>query len=349
MDEQLYICIDIGGTTIKHGVADEAGRFVEAGELPTNAREGGEAIMNRVKGTVRKYADRLQTKQHVVPAGVCVSTAGMVDVESGTVTYAAPLIPNYTGTCIKEEIEKTCHLPCEVENDVNCAGLAEAVSGAARTAASCLCLTVGTGIGGAFLLEGRVYHGFSGSACEVGYMHLPGGQFQDMGAASVLVDKVKREKDKAAREQAAKENAAKDNAVRDCGMPEQTGGKNIALEEENLSAIDGKYVFTMAKQGDAICVRAIEEMCDVLAMGIANLCYVLNPEVVVLGGGIMAQRDYLGPVLDVALSKYMLEGIRKQTRVTFAMHENRAGMLGALYHFRQRRGAEPVAYQGGIQ
>lgn len=339
MDEQLYICIDIGGTTIKHGVADAAGRFIETGESPTNARKGGAAIMNLVKGIVCKYADRLRIKYHVVPVGVCVSTAGMVDVESGTVTYAAPLIPDYTGTCIKEEIERTCHLPCEVENDVNCAGLAEAVSGASRTAASCLCLTVGTGIGGAFVSEGRVYHGFCGSACEVGYMHLPGGQFQDMGAASVLVDKVKTAKDKAAREQAAK----------DCGMPEQIRGNNVTMESEDLSAIDGRYVFTMAKQGDAICVRAIEEMCDVLAMGIANLCYVLNPEVVVLGGGIMAQRDYIGPILDTALSKYMLEGIRKQTRVTFAMHENRAGMLGALYHFRQRRGAEPVAYQGGTQ
>ena len=151
-------------------------------------------------------------------------------------------------------MEERFHLPCEVENDVNCAGLAEHFSGASKGSKISVCLTVGTGIGGAILIDGKVFHGFSGSGCEVGYMHLPGGAFQDMGASSILVKKTAEY-------------------------------KRIAPE-----SIDGKYVFEHAKKGDTDCIRAIEEMCEVLGMGIFNICYVVNPEVVVLGGGIMAQK-----------------------------------------------------------
>ena len=74
-----------------------------------------------------------------------------------------------------------------MENDVNCAGLAECLAGAAKGCASAVCLTIGTGIGGAILFHDRVYHGFSGSACEVGYMNIPGGMFQDLGSAGALL------------------------------------------------------------------------------------------------------------------------------------------------------------------
>ena len=119
--------------------------------------------------------------------GICVSTAGMVDVEKGEIFYSGPLIPNYAGTKIKARMEAEFGLPCQVENDVNCAGLAEARSGAALGSSPALCLTIGTGIGGCILIGGRVFHGFSGSACEVGYMHMDGSDFQTLGAASILV------------------------------------------------------------------------------------------------------------------------------------------------------------------
>lgn len=95
-------------------------------------------------------------------------------------------------------MEERFGLPCEVENDVNCAGLAECLAGAAKGCASAVCLTIGTGIGGAILFHDRVYHGFSGSACEVGYMNIPGGMFQDLGSAGALLSRVAGEKGLAA-------------------------------------------------------------------------------------------------------------------------------------------------------
>ena len=263
--------------------------------MPTEAMQhGGPGIM---KKAVKIIEDYLKDRS---PAGICISTAGMVDCEAGRITHSAPLIPEYTGTEIKKTLEERFHLPCEVENDVNCAGLAENFAGASRGTTISLCLTIGTGIGGAIVIDNQVFHGFSGSGCEIGYMHLPGGEFQDMGASSILVK------------------------------------KTAEYKKISPDSIDGRYVFENAKQGDADCIRAIDEMVDVLGMGIANICYVINPEVVVLGGGIMAQKEYLYDRIRKSMDKYLIPSVASNTRLAFAENKNQAGMLGAFYHFRGR-------------
>ena len=290
-----FICIDIGGTSIKYGIIQGNGEFLVTGETPTEAmRGGGPGIMEKARRIVRGYLEEYRAE------GICISTAGMVDCDEGRITYAAPLIPDYTGTEIKRIMEGEFGLPCEVENDVNCAGLAEYFAGAARGSKISVCLTIGTGIGGAIVMDGQVFHGFSGSGCEIGYMHLPGGEFQDMGASSILVKRTAEY-------------------------------KGVGVE-----TIDGRYVFEQAKKGDADCIRAIDEMVDVLGMGIANICYVINPEVVVLGGGIMAQKEYLGARIRESLDRYLIPSVAKHTRLAFAENRNQAGMLGAFYHFMSR-------------
>ncbi len=291
-----YICVDIGGTSIKYGVINERQEFLCSDECPTLAWQGGPHILKKVAGLVREMKDVYK------PQGICVSTAGVVDCEKGVITHAAPLIPDYTGIPVKETLEHDCSLPCEVENDVNCAGLAECYAGASKGKKISVCLTVGTGIGGALIIDDKVVHGFSGSACEIGYMHLPGGMFQDLGASSILVKKVAE-------------------------------AKHVSQEE-----IDGKYVFQQALLGDRDCVRAIDEMADILGMGIANICYVVNPEIVVLGGGIMSQRGYLEERLKKSVKKYLIPAIADKTTIAFAENQNHAGMLGAYFNFISRRG-----------
>ncbi len=294
---EKYICIDIGGTSIKYGLIQKDSVFLETSEIPTEAKQyGGPGIMEKVKQIVSGYL-KVNTVE-----GICVSTAGMVECDTGRIRYAAPLIPNYTGTEIKSTLEGLFSVPCEVENDVNCAGLAEAFAGAAKNCKIVLCLTIGTGIGGAIILDRKVFHGFSGSGCEVGYMHLPGGEFQNLGASSILVK----------------------NAAIYKGIPQDS--------------IDGRYVFENAKSGDKDCIKAIEEMCDILGMGIANICYVINPEIVVLGGGIMAQKEYLQDKLRKSMDKYLIPSVASKTRLAFAENQNKAGMLGAFYHFMTKRG-----------
>ena len=113
-------------------------------------------------------------------------------------------------------------------------------------------------------------------------------------------------------------------------------GKVAEWKNEPEDIWDGYHIFEAAKKGDALCIRAIDEMVDVLGKGIANICYVINPEVVVLGGGIMAQEVYLKDRMEKALERWLVSSIASHTRIAFAKHQNNAGMLGAFYHFKQR-------------
>ena len=287
-----YVCIDVGGTSIKYGIIKEDLNFIKTDEIDTEAKKGGPNILNKIINIVENFKNDYEI------AGVCISTAGMVDCEKGEIIYASSLIPNYTGTNIKETIENKLNIPCEVENDVNCAALAEHFAGGAKGSNISLCLTIGTGIGGSIIINNEVYHGAFGSGGEVGYMNMNKSTFQDLGASSILVKKV-------------------------------ACMKNIEPEK-----IDGKYIFENAKSGDKDCINAIDDMIEVLGQGIANICYIINPEVVVLGGGIMAQKEYLYDKIKSSMDKNLIPFISNKTRLEFAMNGNKAGLLGAYFNFK---------------
>lgn len=291
-----YVSIDIGGTAIKYGIVNDNGRILKRQEMKTEAWRGGPSILAKAESIVGAAV-----KEDAI-SGICISTAGMVDTEKGEIFYAAPLIPDYAKTPFKAVMEERFRLPCEVENDVNCAGLAESMTGAAAGSESTLMLTIGTGIGGCFVLGGNVYHGFSNSACEVGYMHMFDSDFQTLGAASILTKKVAAQKGESAHEWS------------------------------------GLRIFNEAKGGDTICTESIDEMIDILGRGIANICYVLNPQTVVLGGGIMGQEAFLKRRVEKAVGQYLISSVAKCTTIKFAMHRNDAGLLGAFYHFMKKQG-----------
>lgn len=293
-----YLAIDIGGTAIKYGIIDEDARILSREETATNSFQGGEKILLKVLDIVEEKIHEEEI------TGVAISTAGMVNPDSGEIFYASDLIPGYEGINYKKEIKEKFDLPCEVENDVNCAGLAESISGAAKGTGSSVMLTVGTGIGGCLIINDRIYHGFSNAACEVGYMRIDGDNYERKGAASVLV-------------------------------------KNVAAEKnESPDSWNGRKVFEKALAGDEVCKRNIDIMCHEIAKGIANICYVVNPEMVVLGGGIMAQGEKIRGILERYLDIYLVPGIRKHTKLQFAENGNDAGMLGAFYNFRQKHGSD---------
>lgn len=288
-----FICIDVGGTSIKYGLFKENGEVIVKSNMDTEAKEkGGPGILEKIKGIVNLYMSQNEI------SGVCVSTAGMVDSNKGKITFSLEhLIPNYTGTEIKKEIEETFKVPCEVENDVNCAGLGETWLGAGANAHSAVCLTIGTGIGGSIIINNQLMHGFSSSAGEVGYINIGGESFQELASTSSLVRRVAK------------------------------------LKNINYKDINGKVIFDLAKKGDEVCIREINKMVKALAIGIANICYVVNPEVVILGGGIMAQKDYLKPKIEHVLKEELIEKVYSNTRIEFAKMQNDAGMIGALENF----------------
>lgn len=295
---ERYICVDIGGTSIKHGLIGADGEFVEKGSLDTQARKGAGHILERVSKVVENYLAENKI------SGLCISTAGIVDPLSGEIIHANANIPDYTGTGLKDYFQRRFGIPCEAENDVNCAGIAEAVSGAAADKRIALCMTIGTGVGGCLLIDKEVFHGACNCACEVGYLQLRKGNLEPEGTAGMLAQRTAEKK----------------------GEP--------------VGWWNGKKVLDGAGKQDKDCLEALDHLAEILGIGIANICYVVNPEVVVLGGGIMSREyeELLCPRIRRAMDEHLIPLIAGQTELRMAAHRNEAGMLGAFYHFLRRRG-----------
>lgn len=287
----MFGCFDIGGTSIKYGVFERTGegsRLLYSEETPTNAKViHGHGIQEKVFSMIEQM--RSQYELH----GVGISTAGQVDVKSGKIQYANKNIPGYTGMKWSEPILERFGLPCAVENDVKAAALGEYAYGAGRNCSDLLCITVGTGIGGALIIGGKIHHGYTNSAGEIGYMLIDGDILESKASTTALLARIKKR------------------------------------SEQPL--LDGKELFERAKRGDSICREEIEAMCDSLALGIVNCCYIINPERIILGGGIMAQSDYLRPIIERYISKYADPFLYEKIKIDFAQLGNHAGLYGAAY------------------
>ncbi|MBC1394033.1 ROK family protein [Listeria innocua] len=292
-----YLCVDIGGTSIKYAKFNQAGKRI--GDLmscATPISDGANQIMPALIQIVE------QEKTGI--AGICVASAGVVNPLNGNIIYAGYTIPEYTGTEIKAELEHRFNLPCAVENDVNAACLGEFWLGGARGRSSVLCLTIGTGIGGAMLLNDELINGYSFTACEVGYMQLSQGKFQDVASTKALIKQV-------------------------------SSRKNI---EEN--ALNGRKIMEWAYSGDTVVLTEIEQWIENLVEGVVNLIYIFNPEVIVLGGGLMEEESFFKPRLKKAISAKLISPMFDTADLTFAKLGNEAGMIGALYHFLNQKEAK---------
>lgn len=288
------VVIDIGGTAIKYGLVDAEGHLRDKGSRPTLAREEGGA------GIVAKAIDIVQAyQQHFYVDAVGIDTAGVVRPgEEGEIVFAGPdSFPGYSGTQLGQAVREAAGLPCVVENDVNAAALGEYAEGAARGARSAFMVTVGTGVGGCFIMDGKIWHGASYSAGELGFLRVHGEQriFEELASTRALIQ--------------------------------------AAAFTHNVSPAEltGEQVFRWARQGDADAMAAILQWCDNLTEGLAAVACLLNPEVIVLGGGVMAQRQLLAPLLTQRFEARVPEAMRAHTRITFAMLGNDAGLRGAWH------------------
>lgn len=296
----MLITFDIGGTSIKYGIFTlRKGQpvFVMQNEISSDARVlKGPGILQRVETLIAKAMQQQDIE------GIAISTAGMVDAEKGCIQYANDNIPEYTGLAFKQLLEARFHMPCWVENDVNAAALGETVFGAGRGAAHALMLTIGTGIGGAVVIDHTIYHGYSGSAGEIGYMWVKDRHFQDIASTMALIQHVEAK-----------------------------------TQEADLN---GKIICARAKRGDAVCMQAIKELCSHIAIGVSSCACLMNPQIIILGGGIMTQKELFAPLMEAYLKQYMNEEIYAHTQLAFAQLGNRAGMAGACAYWMIKEGIQ---------
>ena len=281
-----YLLIDIGGTAIKTAVYQDG--LNDPKEYPTDASKGGKHLVEKVMEIVDTHDD--------VDA-ISISTAGQVDAKEGYIIFANDNIPEYTGTRWKDILEERYHIPVYVENDVNAAALGEGRYGAAKGAENYICLTYGTGVGGAIVIDSKIYRGLSGSAGEFGAMithcsdHQQGqafsGGYEKYASTTALVKKAK-EYD-----------------------PSLTSGRRVfeKLEDEEVRKIFDDWV-------------------NEIVVGLVSLIHIFNPEMVILGGGVMENEFLFGKVKE-AIYKEIMSSF-KGVKIEKAQLGNKAGMYGAL-------------------
>lgn len=283
------LVFDIGGTAIKYGICQD-GHLMETSECPTEAYKGGPHILE----TICTLAE-----QSLPFDAIGISTAGQVNPEEGYIIYANSNIPDYTGTQFQKILQERFHVPVAVENDVNSAALGEAIFGAGKGKDSFLCLTYGTGVGGAIIENKQVYHGSSFSAGEFGAIithaeeKLAGtdpfdGCYERYASATALVKMV--------------------SAV----DPSLTNGRQIFanLERPEIKAVVNKWI-------------------DEIVLGLATLIHIFNPSCVVLGSGIMVQ-PYILEQIHARIPQMVMSSFA-HVQISSAELGNSAGLLGAYY------------------
>ncbi|MCM3570900.1 ROK family protein [Neobacillus mesonae] len=290
--------IDIGGTSIKYGIATEQGELSHLHSIPTEASKGGPVLVEKVK----HICDQLLKDSKL--EGIAISSAGQIDNIHGTVVFATDTIPGYTGTPLAELISQHTGLPVTVENDVNCTALGEYWQGAAKGVRDFLCVTIGTGIGGALFLNGKLYTGTSFSAGEIGHINLyPNGKPCTCGNTGCY------------------EQYASSSALTQ--LVEQKFGKAIPLEQ----------FFEMVKEGHPDALDLYTQWTADVATGIGSLVHIFNPQLVLIGGGISAQGEFLLQGIESSLSKKVMPSFKKPLSIKIAENENKANLLGAARHF----------------
>ena len=280
------LCFDIGGTDIKYGIIkDEV--IIEKNKVPTLAKSSHEELELRLYNLAKEMLSRYEVD------GVGVSCAGSIDFNKGLVTTAPDAIPSFKDWNFKEFFKKHFGLDCIADNDVNCFAKAEGISGAAKEFKNFFTITVGTGIGGAIVFDGKVFRGANFNAGEVGRMLLPKEKFESLASMTALI-------------------------------------KNA--REIGLDVTNGKEIFDLYDQGDFLAKQAVSSFYHYLAVGIANLIYTFNPEAFVIGGGITNREVFLDE-LNKTINRYLVDGFRNTAILKRAHYKNDGGMMGAYYNF----------------
>ncbi|TMR77566.1 MULTISPECIES: ROK family protein [Streptococcus] len=289
------IGIDIGGTTIKADLYDDFGtslnQFKEI-ETIIDYDLGTNQILNQVCDLIGEYILNYSID------GVGISTAGVVNANTGEIIYAGYTIPGYIGVNFTSEIEKRFGLSTFVENDVNCAALGELWKGQAKDKKNVVMVTIGTGIGGSIIVNGQIVNGFNYTAGEVGYIPVGNSDWQSKASTTALIHLYQK--------------------------------KSLKTNQT------GRTFFTDLSSGDKIAKETFEIFVENLTKGLLTISYLLNPEILILGGGILAKKDILLPEIQSSLAKNVMDNRFLPNNVVAATLGNEAGRIGAVKNFLDR-------------
>lgn len=265
MANVLSIGIDLGGTFIKGGLIDQRGAVVQRDAIETQSERGADHVIARIAALVQ----RLRGDHNVVAVGV--GAPGPMSHTAGVI-YAAPNLPGWKNVPLRDLLSRATGVPCELENDANAAAYGEFCAGAGQQVDDLVFLTLGTGIGGGVVIAGELVRGRFDNAGEVGHMIVePGGRPCPCGQAGCL------------------ERYASARAIGLRVSEAIRGGAASALQPMVAAGNepDAADVQRAADAGDALCRDIWDDACRYLAVACCNLRHLLNPELIVLGGGLI--------------------------------------------------------------
>lgn len=300
--------VDIGGTTVKIAYFDEVGTMLDTWEIPTVTANGGQQILPDVARAVESYiAEKKIERSNII--GVGVGVPGPVN-SKGVVNMCVNL--GWGNKQIAKELESLIGFPVKAGNDANVAALGEYWKGSAASFDSMVMATLGTGVGGGIVVDGQLLHGAHGAGGEVGHMVLNRHETERCGCGNRGC--VEQYCSATGLVRLAKRRLAQDE------MPS-------VLRQVACPA--AKDVFDAGKQGDALANEVLEQYYDYLGEFLATVCAVIDPEVVVLGGGVSKAGDVLLEGVRRGYEKFCFHGV-KDVKIMAAELGNAAGSYGAF-------------------
>lgn len=309
-----YIGIDLGGTNIAVGIVDESFKIVKKGSTPTLVNRDPELIIADMgKLCLELLAETGIGLEEVVCAGI--AAPGSVNPRTGIIEYANNL--PFLRFPIADTLRK--YLPVRevyLENDANAAALGEAVGGAAKGKRLSVMITLGTGVGGGVIIDGKIYSGFNYAGAELGHTVIEyngrqcscgrKGCFEAYASATALVSMTKE----------------KLSACKDTLMWEMCGN--------DINKADARIAFAAMKKGDRAGKEVVDMYISYLACGITNMINIFQPEVLLIGGGVCNEKDYLlKPLTEIVNADQYTRNQAVKTEIKIAALGNDAGIVGA--------------------
>ena len=305
------IGIDVGGTNVKIALVDNKGKIIYSNSIPTRAEMGYEYTINNMKEAITELIKETKSDPKNIES-IGFGFPGQIDYQKGIVRLA-PNIPGWVNVPIAEIMEKEFGIPTRVDNDVRCAALGELNYGAGQGCDNLICITVGTGIGSGLVINGKLVRGASNDAGEIGHIKLDmnGGPLCGCGDRGCL------------------EAFASGPSI--VAMAEEyiKGGKSTKYRELANPDITPYIVSEAAKQGDPVAKRIFTIVGEYIGIGLASVVNLLNPEKIIIGGGVAAAGDLLLTPIKESLIKRAMPIAGSAVEIVPAQLGNSAGVIGA--------------------
>jgi glucokinase len=314
--DQWIVGVDLGGTTTKLAFINMNGEIVHKWEIPTDNSNEGQNITTNIALTIEEKLNELGSSKSKL-LGIGMGAPGPVNYKTGVILNVVNLgwKDNYP---LKDRLEAATSLPVLIENDANCAALGEMWCGAGEGAKDLVCVTLGTGVGGGVIAAGNIVQGINGAAGEIGHITaIPyGGAPCNCGKTGCL-----------------ETVASATGIVRLANEELASGGGNGLLVEKLAESgkITAKDVFDSARNGDVLAMKVLNEVTFQLGFILAGIANTLNPEKIILGGGVSKAGSILLDSVRENFAKFAFSAVRESTKITLATLGNDAGVTGAAW------------------